>query len=53
MFSTIASGATPIGSAGHAPDETVTCIKSVKKKKEELDSIVTTIRREFMLIKVE
>jgi hypothetical protein len=53
MFSTIASGATPIGSAGHAPDETFACIKRVKKKKEELGSIVTPIGREFMLIKVE
>jgi hypothetical protein len=53
MFSTIASGATPIGSAGRAPDETFTCIKRVKKEKEDLDSIVTTIGREFILIKVE
>jgi hypothetical protein len=53
MFSTIASGATPIGSAGRAPDETFTCRKREKKKKEDLDSIVTTIGREFILIKVE
>jgi hypothetical protein len=53
MFSTIASGATPIGSAGRAPDETFTCIKRVKKEKEDLDNIVTTIGREFILIKVE
>jgi hypothetical protein len=38
MFLTIASGATPIGSAGHAPDETFTCIKRVKKKNEDSDS---------------
>jgi hypothetical protein len=53
MFSTIASGATPIGSAGRAPDETFTCIKRVKKEKEDLDNIVTPIGREFILIKVE
>jgi hypothetical protein len=53
MFSTIASGATPIGSAGRAPDETFTCRKRVKKKKEDWDSIVNPIGREFILIKVE
>jgi hypothetical protein len=53
MFSTIASGATPIRSTGRAPDKTFTCIKRVNKEKEDLDSIVTTIRREFILIKVE
>jgi hypothetical protein len=53
MFSTIASGATPIGSTGRAPDETFTCRMRVKQKKEDLDSIVTTIGREFILIKVE
>jgi hypothetical protein len=53
MFSTIASGATPIESAERAPDETFTCIKRVMKEKEDLDNIVTTIGREFILIKVE
>jgi hypothetical protein len=53
MFSTIASGATPIGSAGRTPDETFTCIKRVKKEKDDLDSIVTPIGREFILIKVK
>jgi hypothetical protein len=50
---TIASGATPIGSASHAPDDIFTCIKRAKKAKEELDSIITTIGREFILVKVE
>jgi hypothetical protein len=49
----IASGATPIGSSGRAPDKTFTCIKRAKKEKEDLDNIVTTIGREFILIKVE
>jgi hypothetical protein len=53
MFSTIASGATPIGSAGRAPDETFTYRTKVKKKKEDFNSIVTPIGREFILIKVE
>jgi hypothetical protein len=53
MFSTIASGATLIGSASRGPDENLTCIKRVKKEKEDLDSIVTPIGREFILIKVE
>jgi hypothetical protein len=53
MFSTIASGATPIGSAGRAPDENFTYRKREKKKKEDLDSIVTPIGRDFVLIKVE
>jgi hypothetical protein len=52
-FSTIASGATPIGSASHAPDDIFTCIKRAKKAKEELDSVITTIGREFILVKVE
>jgi hypothetical protein len=52
-FSTIASGDTPIGSAGRAPDDICTCIKRAKKAKEDLDSIITTIRREFILIKLE
>jgi hypothetical protein len=46
-------GATPIGSAGRAPDDISTCIKKAKKAKEDLDSIVTPIRRESILIKVE
>jgi hypothetical protein len=45
-------GATPIGSAGRAPDEIFTCIKRVKKAKEDLDSAITPIRREFILVKV-
>jgi hypothetical protein len=53
MFSTIASGATPIGSVGRAPDEIFTCINRVKKAKEDLDSTITTIGREFILVKVE
>jgi hypothetical protein len=53
MFSTIASGATTIESAGRAPDETFTCIQRVQKKNEDLDSIVTPIEREFILITVE
>jgi hypothetical protein len=52
-FLTIASGATPIGSAGRAPDNICTCIKRVKKAKEDLDNIITPIGREFILIKVE
>jgi hypothetical protein len=53
MFLTIASGATPIGSAGRAPDDIFTCIKRAKKAKEDLDSVITPIGREFILIKVE
>jgi hypothetical protein len=52
MFSTIASGATPIGSAGRTPDEIFTCIKRVKKVKEDLESTITHIERESVLIKV-
>jgi hypothetical protein len=52
MFSTIASGATPIGSAGRAPDEIFTGIKRVKKAKEDLESAITPIGRESILIKV-
>jgi hypothetical protein len=52
MFSTIASGSTPIGSAGHAPDEILKCIKRVNKEKEDLDSALTTIGREFILVKI-
>jgi hypothetical protein len=46
-------GATPIGSAGRAPDEIFTCIKRIKKAKEDLDSAITPIGREFILVKVE
>jgi hypothetical protein len=49
---TIASGATSIGSADRAPDEILKCIKRVKKAKEDLDSTITPIRREFILVKV-
>jgi hypothetical protein len=52
-FSTIASGATPIGSAGRAPDEILKYIKGIEKAREDLDSAITTIGREFILIKVE
>jgi hypothetical protein len=51
-FLTIASGATPIGSAGRAPDEILKCIKKVEKAKEDLDSTFTPIGREFILVKV-
>jgi hypothetical protein len=44
-----ASGATPIGSAGRAPDDIFTCIKRAKKAKEDSDSVITTIEREFIL----
>jgi hypothetical protein len=50
---TIASRATPIGSNGHALDEIFTCLKKAKKATEDLGSIITTIGREFILIKVE
>jgi hypothetical protein len=52
MFSTIASGATPIGSADRAPDEILKCIKRVEKAKEYLDTAITPIGREFILVKV-
>jgi hypothetical protein len=51
-FLTIASGAIPIGSAGRAPDKILRCIKKVEKAKEDLDSTITTIRWEFILVKV-
>jgi hypothetical protein len=50
---TLALGATPIGSAGHAPDDIFTCIKRAKKATEDMDNIMTPIGREFILIKVE
>jgi hypothetical protein len=34
MFSNIASGATPIGSAGRAPDEILKIPKRVKRRKK-------------------
>jgi hypothetical protein len=52
MFSTIASGATPIGSAGCAPDEILKIPKRVKKAKEDFNSAITPIGREFILVKV-
>jgi hypothetical protein len=45
--------ATPIGSASRAPDDIFTYIKRGKKVKDDLDIIITTIGREFILIKVE
>jgi hypothetical protein len=44
--------ATPIGSADHAPDEILKCIKKIEKAKEDLDSTITPIGREFILVKV-
>jgi hypothetical protein len=49
-LSTIASGATPIGSAGRAPDE-VSVSRIIKKAKEDLFIAVTPIGREFILVK--
>jgi hypothetical protein len=46
-FSTIASGATPIRSAGREPDDIFYMNNGAKKAKEGLDSIITTIGREF------
>jgi hypothetical protein len=51
-FSTIASGATPIGSAGRAPDEIFTYMKEVEKAKEDLESAMTTIGREYIYSKL-
>jgi hypothetical protein len=50
-FLTIASGATPIGSAGHAPDEILTYTKEVEKAKEDLESAITTVGREYIYSK--
>jgi hypothetical protein len=47
----IASGDTPVGSAGHAPNE-ISFPRKVKKAKENLCSEITTIGREFILVKV-
>jgi hypothetical protein len=49
-FSTIASGPTPIGSAGRAPDEILTYIKEAEKAKEDLESAITPIGREYIYI---
>jgi hypothetical protein len=49
-LSSIASGATPIGSAGHAPDE-ISFSRIIKEVKEGLFIDVTTIGREFILLK--
>jgi hypothetical protein len=49
---TIASGATPIGSADRTPDKILKYIKRVEKAKEDLDSAITPIGREFILVKV-
>jgi hypothetical protein len=47
-FLTIVLEATPIGSAGRASDEILTYIKEVEKAKEDLESAITTIRREYI-----
>jgi hypothetical protein len=49
-FLTIASGATPIGSAGRTPDE-ILYPRIIKKAKENLFIDVTPIGREFILVK--
>jgi hypothetical protein len=49
-FLSIASGATPIGSAGRAPDE-ISLSRIIKEVKEGLLIDVTTIGREFILVK--
>jgi hypothetical protein len=46
----IASGATPIGSAGRAPDE-ISFSRMIKEMKEDLFIDITTIGREFMIVK--
>jgi hypothetical protein len=46
---TIASGATPIGSAGRAPDDIFSNIKIMRKTPEDMDSFDTTIGREFYI----
>jgi hypothetical protein len=48
---TIASGPTPIGSVGRTPNNISTYMKSANEIKEDLDGIITTIGREFILIK--
>jgi hypothetical protein len=49
-FLTIASGATPIGSAGRAPDK-ISVSRIIRKAKENLYTDITTIWREFILVK--
>jgi hypothetical protein len=51
MFSNIASGATPIGSAGRAPDEIFKFLGEKRRQKEDLNSANTPIGREFILVK--
>jgi hypothetical protein len=53
MFSNIASGATPIGSAGRAPDDNFKFLGEKRRRKEDLNSVNTTIGREFILVKIE
>jgi hypothetical protein len=50
-LSSIASGATPIGSAGRAPNE-ISFPRRVKKMRENLQSEITPIERECILVKV-
>jgi hypothetical protein len=50
--STIASGVLPSGALAAHPDEILTCIKEAEKANEDLDSLNTTIEREFILFKV-
>jgi hypothetical protein len=49
-LSSIASRATPIGSTGRAPDE-ISFSRMIKEMKEDLFIDVTTITREFMIVK--
>jgi hypothetical protein len=49
-FSTIASGATTIGSAGRAPDKILTYMKEVEKVEKDLESAITPIGREYIYI---
>jgi hypothetical protein len=49
-LSTIASGATPIGSSGRAPDK-ISVSRKIKKAKEDLFIDVSPIGREFILVK--
>jgi hypothetical protein len=51
-LSSIASGATPIRSAGRAPDK-ISFPRKEKKAKENVCSEITPIGREFILVKVE
>jgi hypothetical protein len=49
----IASGLLPSGALGAHPTIFFTYIKKAKKVKEDLGNIITTIGREFILIKAE